>query len=136
MSFEDDLKATYEAPKPFGDVDVVLNGNPYTLRFTQMDAATWADLCDRSPIRKGVLLDARYGYNLRDLVPEVALLTGGRLDGDTVVPLTKDQWAAILKSNGRNVSRIGDVVFDLNEYTPEMEVENAKKARAVESAKN
>lgn len=136
MSFEDDLKAEYEAPKPHEDVDVVLNGNLYTLRFTQMDGAEWAGDCDRAPARPGVLLDMRYGYNLRELVPVVSQKTGGRVDGDEVVPLTPDQWRAIFKGNGRNVSRIGDAIFMLNEYAPDEAVEAAKKALAAGSAKS
>lgn len=136
MSFEDDLKAEYEALKPTSDVDIALNGNLYTLRFKQMDGTEWADACDRAPVRPGVLLDKKYGYNLRFLVTLAAPLSGGRVDGDSVVPLTPDQWRAILKGNGRNVSRIGDAIFLLNEYGPEDAVDEAKKASAAGSAQS
>ncbi|MGJ4843906.1 hypothetical protein [Leifsonia sp. Le1] len=128
MTFEDDLKAECEAERPTADVDVLLNGNPYTLRFTQMEGMDWASNSDLAPARPGVLLDTRYGYHLRQLVTIVAPQCGGRVDGDMVVPLTEDQWRAIFKGNGRNVARIGDAIFMLNEYNPDKAVEDAKVA--------
>lgn len=130
MSFEDDLKAEYEAERPYEDVDALLNGTLYTFRFTKMDGTEWASACDRAPLRPGVLLDMRYGYNLRALAPIVAQASGGRVDGDAVVPLTPDQWRAVFKGSGSTVARIGDAIFTLNEYGPADAVDEAKKALA------
>lgn len=130
MTFEDDLKAEYEAERPHVDVEALLNGTLYTFRFKQMDGTEWASACDRAAARPGVLLDMRYGYNLRALAPIVAQASGGRVDGDTVVPLTPDQWRAVFKGSGSTVARIGDAIFLLNEHGPSQAVEEAKKGLA------
>jgi hypothetical protein len=135
MSFEDDLKAEFEAEKPHRNVDVKLNDKLYTLRFTVMDGIEWTAAGDMFPPRPGVLLDTRYGYNLRPLTLFVASKTGQRVDGEKLTDLTPDQWSNLFKAlPGKSVSRIGDALFDLNEYTPGAEVEALKKARAAESA--
>lgn len=137
MTFEDDLKAEFEAPKPTKDVDVKLNGKLYTFRFELMDSVEWASATDRAPARPGVLLDMRFGYNLRALVPLVAPMSGKRVDGDELVDLTPDQWRNLFKAlPGASVMRIGDTLFDLNEYEPGEAVKELKKASAVEPKKN
>lgn len=137
MSFEDDLKAELDRVKPTADVDVRLKGTLYTFRFEQMDGLEWADATDRFPARPGVLLDARYGYNLRPLSLLVASKTGARVDGDALVKLSEDQWRTLFKAlPGAPVMRIGDVIFALNEYTPGEEVEALKKGSAVAPALN
>jgi len=137
MSFEDDLKAESEVVKPTRDVDVSLNGNLHTIRFTQMDGTDWAAATDQAPARPGVLLDMRYGYNLRQLVYVVAPKSGKRVVGAEEVALTEDQWRLLLKSlKGGPMMRLGDALFILNEYEPDEEVAAAKKASAVAPALN
>lgn len=137
MSFEDDLKAEFEAEKPTHDIDVSLNGALYTLRFTQMDALTWAAATDMHPARPGVLLDMRYGYNLRPLSLLVAAKTGQRVDGEKLVDLTPDQWTNLFKAlPGASVMRIGDALFDLNEIAPAEAIAALKKELAAGSAQN
>lgn len=132
MGFVDDLKAEFEADKPTASVDVTLNGNLYTLVFQQMDGIGWAEATDQAPVRPGVLLDMRYGYNLRALTLIVAPKTGKRRDGDDLVEMTADQWRNLLKAlPGASVNRIGDALFSLNEYGPAEAVEALKKASPV-----
>jgi hypothetical protein len=129
MSFEDDIKAQFEAPKPTGDVEVLLNGTLYTFRFTRMDGMEYASLCDMFPARPGVMLDMRYGYNLRPLTLAVAAKSAQRVDGDNLVPLTDDQWRNLFKGlPGASIQRFSDTVFLLNEHGPAQEVADAKKA--------
>lgn len=129
MSFLDDLQAQTAAAVPTQDVELTLNGTLYTLRFKRMDGVEWATETDKHPARPGVLIDARYGYNLRSLVKAVALKTGSRVDGDTVVDLSEDEWKQLWKAvDGAAAQRIGDAVWALNEYLPAAEVEAAKKA--------
>lgn len=129
LSFEDDIKAEFEAPKPTHDVDITLNGTLYTFRFTRMDGLEWASLVDLFPARPSVLLDMRYGYNIRPLTLAAAAKSGKRLDGDSYVDLTEDQWRNLFKAlPGSSVQRFSDALFLLNEYGPAQEVEAAKKA--------
>lgn len=128
MSFADDLKAEKESETPSLDVPIKLNDTVYTLRFWQMDGLEWADHTDRAPARPGVLLDMRYGYNLRALVPPVAVKSGRLVDGDDLVELDEEQWRAIFKGIGSNFTRIGDAIFFLNEQQPDEVVERLKKA--------
>lgn len=133
MSFEDDLKATTINDPIYLDADVTVNGNLYTLRFVEMDPFEWASAVDRHPARPGVLIDAKYGYNLRTLVREVAPLLGSRVEGDTTVPV--EDWPALLKAIGGNgFQRVTDAIWSLNEYMRERQVESLKKARS-DSAK-
>lgn len=127
MSFEDDLAAASAAPAPFLDVDVTVNGNLYTLRFEQMGPAEWAAETDRHPARPGVLIDARYGYNLRSLIQAVAPLTGSLVEDGSTVPVA--DWPALLKSiAGHGFQRVTDAIWSVNEYLPERQVADAKKA--------
>jgi hypothetical protein len=137
MSFDDDLDAQVAAEAEYADVDVLINGKLCTLRFFQMDGLDWADQTDRFPARPGVLLDMKYGYNIRPLSLAVAPLCGKMVDGDTLVDLTKEQWVKLFKGIApASVMRIGDNIFNLNEYAPGEAVAAAKKASAAESALN
>jgi hypothetical protein len=138
VSFLDDLAAQAAAEPDTADVPVLVNGHLYTLRFTQMDGLEWASEVDKYPARPFILIDARYGYNLRALVKGIAHKCGVLLDGDTEVPLrtdppgTKDgvdQWGDLFKAlDGSAVQRVCDAVWGLNEYAPAQAVEAAKKA--------
>lgn len=137
MSFDDDLDAQVAAEADYADVDLLINGKLHTLRFFQMDGLEWSDQTDRFPVRPGVLMDSRYGYNLRPLSQAVAPLCGKLVDGDKLVDLTKKQWAKLFKGVAPSaVMRIGDTIFNLNEWLPGKAVDEAKKALAVESALN
>jgi hypothetical protein len=129
VSFEDDLKAQAEAEHPSADVDVTLNGKLYTFRFRRMDGDEWANEVDKHPARPGVLVDMRYGYNLRSIVKAVAPRCGVRVDGDSEESLDADQWLQLFKVlDGAGVARFGDAIWGLNEFAPAAEVEAAKKA--------
>lgn len=137
MSFDDDLDAAVAAERDTVDVSATVNGHLYTFRFTQMDGLEWADITDRFPGRPGVLLDTRYGYNLRPLSKMAAKETGELVEGDTLTKLSPEQWDKFFKgAPGAAVMRIGDAIFNLNEYLPGLAVEDAKKALAAESAKS
>ena len=141
MSFEEDLAAAQDVEAPRIDVDVLVNKKLYTLRFRQMDGLEWASEVDRHPARPGVMLDARYGYNLRSLVKGAAPKCGVRVDGDAELPLRVDpfvkgsqtarvdEWALVLKAiSGHDFQRITDAIWALNEKFPEDAVKAAKKA--------
>lgn len=129
MSFEDDLKAEFEQERPHEDVDVLLNGKPYTFRFTQMDGTEWAALTDRAPARPGVALDAGFGYNLRALALLAAPESGRRVDGEELAALSPDQWRNLFKAlPGSSVMRIANALFKLNQIQPSLDIEEAKKA--------
>lgn len=141
MTFEDDIRAEFEAPRAFVDVPVKLNKNLYTFRFFRMNPDEWLAACDLHPARIGVAMDMRFGYNLRALTPVVAAETGKRVDGDELVDLTPDQWSNLFKSlAGGVVGKIGDAIFHLNEIGPTEEIadlqELLKKALAVVSGSN
>lgn len=152
MGFSEDLATVKAAPRPTDDVDVTLNGKLYTLRFTQMDGLEWASAVDRHPARPGILIDSRYGYNLRQLVKTVApkcgvLLSDGaevalRVDPPTDPsvkngPPRVDEWADLFKAlDGHAVQRICDAVWALNEWTPQQAVADAKKALTVSGRKS
>lgn len=138
MTFEDDIRAEFEAPKAFVDVPVKLNKTLYTFRFFRMDAEAWLAACDMYPARLGVEMDMRFGYNLRGLTPVVASQTGKRLEGDTLVDLTPDQWSNLFRTlAGGVVGKIGDALFHLNEIGPGEDIvelqASLKKALAVAS---
>lgn len=143
MGFSEDLAAAKTAERNIRDVDVTVNGVLYTLRFTQMDGLDWADEADRHPARPKVLIDLRYGYNLRSLVKAVAPQTGVLvIDGESSAlrvdpvdpenpkdPDRVDEWVDLLKAlDGAAIQRIGDAIWSLNEWEPGQAVEAAKKA--------
>jgi len=131
MSFDDDLKAQAEAERPFEDVSVAVNKNLHTFRFRRMDGDEWANEVDKHPARPGVLVDMRYGYNIRSIVKAVAPKCGVRMDGNVETVMDVEQWGKLFKAlDGAAVARFGDAIWGLNEYGPAAEVEAAKKALA------
>lgn len=129
MSFEDDLNAP--VAKDTADVDVILNDQLYTLRFTALDGLVWAAECDKYPMRPDVAFDRVYGYNIRSLTVGAAPLSGARVDGDTTVPLSEQNWRELFKRiDGAAFKRVTDAIWALNEYNPAQAVEAAKKALA------
>jgi len=143
MSFEEDLAAAEIEPAPFTDVTLLIAGKTYVFRFRQMDGQEWASLTDQHPARPGVLIDQRYGYNLRTLTVAAVARSGVRLDGETEVELRVDpfvqgskeprvnEWAQVLKAvGGYGFQRVTDAIWGLNERLPELAIEAAKKALA------
>lgn len=133
MSFLDDLTAAKTAPAPHEDVDVLLNGNVHVLRFHRLDGYEWSCEVDRHPIRPGVRIDMTYGFNFRALTKSVAPRCGVRVEGDTEVPLTAEEWAGLFTPGvltGRYFGHLTDALFRLNIVTPQQELDAAKKALA------
>ena len=138
MSFLDDLTAAAQIDRPTADVDVLLNGNPYTLRFTQMTGIDWGLLVDKHPPRIGnlggkegadkvdpIYVDLKYGYNIRGVMLEAAPLAG-EVVGESALPTEK--WELLLKSlDGAAFQRVCDTIFNLNEIAPQKAVDAARK---------
>jgi len=140
MSFKDDLAAAKAADVPHADVTVLVNGVPYDLRFRQMPGDEWASETDKHPARPGVLVDQRYGYNIRSLTRGAAPKCGVLVNGGDEVKLRVDpvgdadrvdEWADLFRTlSGHDFQRVTDAIWSLNEYLPEKAVEAARKARA------
>jgi hypothetical protein len=129
MGFLEDLAKQQGSPQPTADAVVQIGDSSYTFRFTRMRGIQWAVEAVKHPARPGVLLDARYGYNLHDMVRAVAPLTGARVDGDDLVQVETKQWKALFESlDAAGVQEIVDTVWALNEWNPQQELEAAKKA--------
>jgi hypothetical protein len=146
--FDDDLAAAQTPEDKHIDVLVLINHKPRLLRFRPMDGLEWAAETDRHPARPGVLVDTRYGYNLRTLTRAAAARSGKlvidgeertlRVDpfvpeipGQPKPPKRVDQWADLFKAiSGHEFQRITDAIWTLNEYGPQQEVEAAGKALA------
>jgi hypothetical protein len=133
MSFEDDLAA--DVDPDWLNVDIQLNGKPYTFRFTAMNGLDWATECDRHPARPGVKLDLQYGYNLRSIAEAVAPVCGVRVVGDPLgeetEALSAEQWETLLgKADGQTYRHLTDAIWAVNEYLPAQAVVAAKKALA------
>jgi len=148
MSFEDDLAAAQTPEDKHIDVLVLINKKPHLLRFRPMDGLEWAAETDRHPARPGVLVDSRYGYNLRTLTRAAAARSGvlvvngeertlrvdpfiPQLPGEPAPPARVDQWADLFRAiSGHEFQRITDAIWTLNEYGPQEAVEAAGKALA------
>lgn len=146
MSFLDDLAAAEAAARPYTEVPVIVGGELHTLRFQQMDPLDWAEETDRHPARPGVMLDKRYGYNLRTLVKAVAPRCGHVVEDGKLVELTYEpahldehgqpvpesgQWVTLLKSlAGHEFQKITNAIWSLNEYLPEEAIKAARKAQS------
>jgi hypothetical protein len=135
MTFEDELDAAQAADPIHIDVPVELNGKLHVLRFYQWAGIEWATEADRHPARPGVLVDKRYGYNLRTLCLAAAKVTGRRLNNGEPVELSPERWEQLFKTlGGAPVGRICDAIWGLNEAAPAEAVEQAKKEYAASSA--
>jgi hypothetical protein len=131
MTFEEDLQAQGAKPTETADADVLINGRPYTLRFLQLAGHQWVAEGDKYPVRPEVAIDRRYGYNLRALCLAVAKMSGRRVDGDALQPLSEEAWDAIFRDlPGADVQRVCDAIWELNEFRPEEALKAAKKAAA------
>jgi hypothetical protein len=137
MSFLDDLNAATQIERPTADVDVLLNGTRYTLRFTQLTGIDWGLLVDKHPPRIGsigktdgekvdpVYVDLKYGYNIRGVILEAAPMCG-EVVGEGAISTAK--WEQLLKAlDGAAFQRVCDAIFNLNEIAPEKAVDAARK---------
>lgn len=143
-SFEDDLAAAQTPEDEYTDVLVLINKKPHTLRFRPMDGLAWAAETDRHVPRPGVLIDTRYGYNIRTLTKGAAPQCGVRVvDGEEhelrVDPFDPDdpkavrvnEWDQLFKAlSGHDFKRITDAIWLLNEYGPQEAVKAAGKELA------
>ncbi len=140
MSLNEDLDAALEAKTEdpdWADVEVVLNGKYRTLRFTQMDGLTWADLAAQCPPNLRSKTDASFGYSMRAMTLLAAPASGVLREDDQDVPLEPEQWEKFFRAaSGRDHRAIANALFSLNEWMPSQAVVDAKKASAAESAKN
>ncbi len=106
-----------------------------TLRFTKLDGLAWAALTLKNVMRPDVPVDLMYGYNFHAVCQAAAQLTGTEVDGETTSAISDKQWERLWNVlPGRDVQRICDAVWGLNEYGPEQRVEAAKKASEARSA--
>lgn len=133
MSLEDDLKAQLEAKRETAEVPFLLNGNPYTLRFTQLDPWEWAEEADRHPARRDVQFDRTFGYNMRQLVRTVAPACGQLLVDGAPVPV--EDWDVLFKAMSPSaVQRMCSEVFALHEQeTIDSVVTAAKKLQGTDA---
>lgn len=114
-----------------------------TLRFTQMPGPQWAEVVSRCPVRLDVDMDRHYGFNSDRATLLAAPLSGAWLeeDGGTSA-LSAGEWRDLLGHRaddgtfvvgalaGSDLRRIGDAIFELNEYLPGQRLQAAKKAFA------
>lgn len=113
------------------EVDVLLNGEAVTFRFTKIDGDRWAELCGKFPPRPENTLDlAVGGYNIDMVVNAAVKINGTRVDGGMLETPSREQWDRILTIlSGSDVKKIRDSVWNLNEFGPAQRLEAAKKAR-------
>lgn len=136
MSFESDLEEQVNKPTETADEEVIVGNTLTKFRFYQWAGYQWAEESDRHPVRPGVLLDLRYGYNLRSLGLACAKQTGRRVDSDgTEHELTPEQWDTLWRNlPGASVLTLCDAVWALNEHNPREAVDAARKASRARSA--
>lgn len=139
MSFSDELKKAKESKAETQDVPVLLNGDLYTIRLSQMNPADWVSLTDQNPKRAGVAIDSNLGYDLRGVTRAAVNTCAKLLKGDAEVEVRSDdevnEWEDLLDTiSGQELSNVNDAVFGLNAYMPGMALEAAVEA-AMESQK-
>lgn len=110
-----------------------------TLRFTRMSGAEWAEITARCPVRLDAAIDRQYGYNMHAVCKLAAPMSGGRLEGETVVPLIVDdkvnEWTDLFNAiSGHEFGIIVDAIYELNEYAPAAHVAQLKKELATRHA--
>jgi hypothetical protein len=125
-------------------VEVLVGGELVRLKFTELPAASWADVCAHSPVRSGVLTDQRYGYNVHAACRAAAPLCGVLVVDGEDVPLelrrnslggvTGSDWDDLFEViSGHEFGLIADAIFELNEWGPQQRLEAAKKASTLAS---
>jgi hypothetical protein len=129
VSFEEDLAAAKEAPTRHVDVKLEVNGNKHTFRFRRMDGTEYARETFNHPPDPTVPFDRLYGYNVNSLAVAVAPRCAVRLDGDTEVTLSREQWDDLFAVlDGGATQEIASTIYSLNEYASAKGVQAARKA--------
>jgi hypothetical protein len=150
-NFADDLAAAKAKRKnePISVlVDVLVNEELVRLKFTELPAERWADICAHSPVRPEVLYDEQYGYNIHSACRMAAPLCGVRVVAGEDVPLEMrrdpstgrvvgSEWDDLFDViSGHEFGLIADAIWELNEWGPQQRLEAAKKASTLASAVN
>jgi hypothetical protein len=116
-----------------------------TLRFERLSGDAWSEITARCPVRLDAPIDRQYGYNMHGVCKLAAPLSGGRVEGDTVIPLTVtkasegipavDEWADLFETiSGHEMVLIIDAIYDLNAWDPAHQVASLKKELATRPA--
>lgn len=143
-TFEEDLEAAQAPEDDYVDVLVLINKKPHTLRFRAMDGLAWAAETDRHAPRPGVLIDTKYGYNIRTLTKGAAPHSGVLVIDGEERPLRVDpfdpedpmadrvnEWETLFKVlSGHDFKRVTNAIWFLNEYEPQEAVKAAGKELA------
>lgn len=95
-----------------------------TIRFTRMEGGKWTRLVSANPMRLGIAIDERYGYDY-DTVSELAAReTGRRIDDDGEHEITPEQWDRLMpRLSGHDVGLIRNAVWVLNEWEPAQHID-------------
>lgn len=151
VSFSELLKSAKAAKQEpvSATVEVTVGAELVTLKFRELPGVDWVNLTREYPVRPGVVIDRRYGYDL-DAVCKAAAETSGvlvqggeevTLQVDPVVPGSRkprvNEWADLFEVlSGPDTARVVDAIWALNEYNPAQRTEALKKASRVESKTN
>lgn len=103
-----------------------------TFRFRRLPGLEWGEITARCPVRLGVDIDMRYGYNMHAATVMAAPKCGTRLEDDAEVPVTEEQWRDIFATiSGYEMTLILDAIYELNEYGPAAQIAALKKVSAI-----
>lgn len=103
-----------------------------TFRFRRLSGLEWGEITARCPVRLGVDIDMRYGYNMHAATIMAAPKCGVRIDGDAEVPVTDEQWRDLFEMiSGYEMTQILDAIYELNEYGPAARIAALKKVLAI-----
>jgi hypothetical protein len=131
MTFLDDLRAAQTAPRNYAEIPLLVNGTLHTMRVYRMDGFDWTAETDRHPMRPGVRIDEKYGYNFRTLTKSAAPQCAVLIVDHEERPVTEDEWEVFFAKgtlSGRDFAALTDAIWALNVRHPELAVEAAKKA--------
>lgn len=118
------------------ELDASVQDSLVTYRVFRLPGDVWAELVARNPVRVGVPIDQRYGYNY-DAVCKQALqfvgadgfVYGGPLEDDAVTALDAAEWARTFKVlSGHEVTKLISDVWELNEYEKSQRIEALVKS--------
>jgi len=99
-----------------------------------MSGRAWAELTSKHPVRVDVPIDRRYGYNYDAACEAAAVVTGVRVDGDTLEPLSEEEWHDLFDVlSGNEVGLIRDAVWSLNEFDPQQRLDALVKSSGAAS---
>ena len=128
VSEKDEIKARLDA------LTETANDALVTLRFTRMSGRAWAELTSKHPVRVDVPIDRRYGYNYDAACEAAAVVTGVRVDGDSLEPISEEEWRDLFDVlSGNEVGLIRDAVWSLNEFDPQQRLDALVKSSGAAS---